>query len=102
MSDSANIKPEEVRRVEVVVVSCDLEKVGLLTPHCVELSVVADPLLRVHALLMSPLLFGQHVVDLCLIIMIIILLYIISYFPHLSQQGRCVLGSSQVAGFAQF
>ena len=67
VSHSANIQPEEVRRVEVVVVSSDLEKVGLLAPHRVEVSVVTDPLLRVNALLVVPLLLGEHVVHLGLI-----------------------------------
>ena len=67
MSDSANIKPEEVGRVEVVVVSSNLEKVALLTPDSVELSVVTNPLLRVDALLVVPLVLSEHVVHLGLI-----------------------------------
>ena len=67
VSDSANIKPEEVRGVEVVVVSSNLDKVRLLAPDSVEFSVVTNPLLRVPALLLLPLLLGEHVEHLGLI-----------------------------------
>ena len=45
MSDGPNVEPQEVGGVEVVVVSSNLEEVGLLVPDREEKSTVSNTLL---------------------------------------------------------
>ena len=52
MSDCPNVKPQEVGRVEVVLVSSNLEEVCLLIPDSVEESIVPYTLLWVQSLLL--------------------------------------------------
>ena len=62
LSDSSNIKPQEVGRVEVVLVSSDLQKVCLLVPDGVDVPVETEVLLGVLPLLLGPLGVCEHVV----------------------------------------
>ena len=52
VSDCPNVEPQEVGGVEVVVVSSNLEEVGLLIPDRVEKSTVSNTLLWVTTLLL--------------------------------------------------
>ena len=52
MSDCPDVEPQEVGGVEVVVVSSNLEEVGLLVPDRVEKSTVSNTLLWVQTLLL--------------------------------------------------
>ena len=52
VSDCPNVKPQEVGRVEVVLVSSNLEEVCLLIPDSVEESIVPYTLLWVQSLLL--------------------------------------------------